>query len=673
MGYEEKYVINGKDGKEGKEGKDDDDEVEVEDDFDIEDEESGFGVLNIISIIFVSIVILTLVILIFYRDSRPEELKSVFEPFDNYLSGPQNNLNEFIKNFKKFIENKEGKEKQRAEEKKKKWENQQIEIDLIKLKLENDNNNNNALKDKNFEEEEKFWKFQIENIEKEIKRLKDEHEEQIGMFEEVELTLKSTLLDHLGSMEGINKLLTSEIKKIKETNFNLNYDEIIKEIYTLTFKTSIMNTFINDLDTRREDIVKVLRSGSGNGLYEEKYFYNWLWKQRKDENFIKGIKLKSIQDLESKVKKINNDNNDNNNNKDKNIKIEIDKAVKGENSALIEKILKASQEFEGEIFILLSKDINFYGKVVDLVNVKTNSIDFINEFKVLKLKGEHVQFEHFNILFKRLENKIKKQQEPIKNINNNNILLECWHKRNLLNLFTDKKLIFYDQWKFDEIKNVYEYSEKFNVWLKEKLLGLPHEEPIGVKKKYEQLIKAKDSKPADVVLVNFPEPELETIVTRKLAIFDHSPYEFVLDRIIKDYNKFALIKKSTEMDVMKHFSFTYYTEGYLLMATAYYGHLMRHDPKALASFRNDWPKAGSNDTSLLADEGEYKNLLVRSVNGNKNLLPASYRDLIIVDAPPRPPPPPPKKKEEPKLNLTIKMFNPAHATTLVINHLINNR
>lgn len=601
------------------------------DDFD-EDEDSGCSFMSILSTMFILSVLFILVTLIFYRESRPEELKNVFEPVDKYLNVPQTYLNDFIINLKNLINSKEGgKGHQQAEElKNKRWDNQQVEIDLIKLRIENENKiqseSEAKAKDENFDEEIKFWKFEIENIEKEIEKSKSERK----------LMQLPDLKSLLMSMSSLNEEVNERMKQIKESDFMpLNVDEMIKEVYEILFKNAVVKSFIDDLAGRRGKIREVLKYGDQTSFfrnYKEKYFYNWLMKNKDNNQFTSEIKLKSIQDLEKKAKEVYEEFYKNFKvDKPENVAIEFDKVMRVEkNATIITTTTKELQELEKSLFILLSKDLNFYGKLVDLLNLKTSSMDFINEFQVI-LKGN---FEHYETLFKRLEKRISSQEQRIKknavvkSIDVNSVLLECWHKRNLLNLFTDRRLTTFDQFRFNEIKTIYEYSEKFNIWFKEKLLLLPHEETEkDLKKKIE---KKSNSKSVVDVKVIEEFNDLDRILTRKLSIFDHSPYEFALDRVFRDYNKFNPTKA---FNVPGHF--IYYTEAYLFTAAAHYSTIMRTGTKELQGIREAWPKAVSDDRSFLDDEEAYKRTVVSRVN-SKNWngpVPESYEDLMIVEKP----------------------------------------
>jgi hypothetical protein len=616
---------------------------ESDEDEDEEEEDQNCGIISTLSIIFIISAILTLITLIFYRDSRPNELKSVFEPFDNYLSVPQDYLNNFIKELRKILDNKEEKERQKAEVKLKMWDNQQVDIDLIKLRLDWESRESEAEKEKikkakALEEEEiKFWKAQIEIIEKEIMKSK---EERVSVEKEL-LNLKDQKSILISSLSGDG--LNEQIKKIKEINFMpLNVEEFVKDVYGLYFKSAIIKSFINDYELRREKIQQVIKYGSSEKFfknYKEKYFYNWLLKQKGNTEFMNEIKLKSVKGLEAKTMEVNKEFYKNLTlEPPENVAIDFNKIFT--KTTISSNLVKELQELEKELFILLSKNLNFKGKIVDLMNLKNGAMDFINEFQVI-FKGD---FEHFDILFRRLERRINIQDQMIKKgpsikiIDINKVFLECWHKRNLLNLFTDRRLTTFDRFQFNEIKTIHNYSEKFNVWFKEKLLGLPHEEPIiDVKKKYEASIKKKQSPNIDSIIRTIDSiPDLGRVLTKKLSIFDHSPYEFLLDRVLKDYSKYPILpEKFKRVTSQETDNLIYYTEGHLFRIAAYYGMIMRLTTNELNVFRRSWPKASSGDRSFLIDDEDIKKSVIKSIKEMnwKGHVPDSYIDLMIVEDP----------------------------------------
>lgn len=681
---------------------------DAEDIDDMEDfEEYNFKFMSIISSTFIMIVIFTLVIMIFYRDSRPNELKSIFEPADKYLNGPQNCLDDFITNFKKFIENKEGKERQKEEDKKKRRDNQQVEIDLIKLRLESETTQEEEVDeeeevDKSFSNFGEFLKLEIETIKIEIEKLKIEKEENEKLRQEV----KMGITNNLDKIKRLNEELKIQFAEIKAKKFEVfNFDEIIKEIYKVKFKTFTICSFLQDLSKRRESIELVLNNLKYKKKdkflknFNEKCFYNFLFKQKGNDNFIKEIKLKSLNVLDEKVKNVtNSESNEIFEDLMQTIKVEhlnenvyltTGKEIKDKENN-VENILKESQEFEIELFITLSKDLNFYGKIFDLTTMKTEANDFINEFQVIsKLNREReVDFEHFNILFKRLERRIQwskshtqsqSQPQHTANFNIDITLLECWHKRNLLNLFTDKRLTVFDRFQFYEIETIYNYGDKFNIWLKEKLLLLPpsSEKSFDIKKKNELLSRKEDINKTKIIGNVDEFNDLERILTRKLSIFDHSPYEFVLDRVMKDYDKFSKTNKLKKLN-LKQDNLIHYNEGHLFMAAAHYAKIMRNDANTLKKLRDMWPKTVSDDKSLMEEEEKYKNLIIKIIKEKNNNVPVtvpvpalatvpdSYYDLMIKPVTPVPP------KSTPAPSIPKKLLMIGASPVLYVIDLINN-
>lgn len=571
--------------------------------FDDSDDES-IDFIIIFKSLFTGAVLMALVIFLLFKDSRPVELKSIFEPFDNYLTYPQSQIAKFISNFKKMKIFEKINLESTAEI------DEQVEKELVRLKLEGEQRKKPEPVDETI-----FWKSLNEKIEKEINEISKIHQElekEVNNQRAKRNQLVSVIID-------LNNEINEQIKVIKGMNFDiLNIDEIVKNIYKKIFSTVIIKSFLDDLEDRREKIIQVINHGKAkekllSSSFSERYFYKWFWTQKYDKEFIKKLKLKVTASLEDKVTRQKSKEFEDIfkdlelSKQETGSSIDLGKIVKFEDAETIEPIVNSYQELEEQLFLLLSKDLNFGVKIVDLLDLIKNASDFVDELKVLKVKGEGIDFEYFEIFFKRLERKIKSQElrmrtnNQFKNSNSNLILIESWHRRNLLKLFTNKKLTAANELGSYEMKLISEYSEAYNTWLKEKLLLLPSNHKFKVKEVEE--LKKKIENVA----------ELNVIMTKKLSIFDHSPYEFLFDRIAKDYNKFM---SESGYLIAEDGKLIYYDDGMLFKAAAFYGRIVR-----LNGARERWPKIASNDKSLLIDEKKYKESFVMSVLGTIRHVP----------------------------------------------------
>ena len=590
------------------------------------------GSLNLMAWSFTVIVILVLMALLLYRDCRPDELKGVFEPFDEYLIGPQEQLNNFIKKLK-------GSTEILTEKKKiKKRIDQQIEIELIKIRLESEKQHNKAV----LVNDVAFWSSKTDEIKREIKELRNA----LFLLENEMKNSKSERENLLKSISNLDKEITKELELIKTTKFLdkiTNVDKIFKEIYKLFFDTTVIKGFVDDLEERKWKIIQVIEFAKRKETkltknYNDKSIYKWLWRHRNDGNLMGKMKISSSQVLhqlktESEEKDMNEIFKDLKLTSWNRVRVneaaesqEAQEAVDSKKNT-IEPIVKESQELERQLFILLSKDLNYFRKLEELIKILEDGDGFVKEFQVLKLKGG--QFDHFEILMKRLVNKTNEQllrllqrkrllqQNKRTQSTSEVVLIESWHRRNLFELFTYRKLTVFNEFKYYESKIVFDFSEKFNSWLKEKLLLLPTEKKTC--NNIEKRVRMADLSGKVKVhtenlkwnIENDTKGELEKALTKKLSTSDSDSYEFVLDRVIRDYIKFDQQKNNKLKWLNKEYLL--YDEGVLFTVAAHYGRIMRLKETELKKVREMWPKVSKNDETLLKDEEEFKKDLIKSL------------------------------------------------------------
>lgn len=407
---------------------------------------------------------------------------------------------------------------------KEKLEKLKKEIEVKKEK-EEENKRNSILKEKrdsNVETDLKFWNERIANTKKVISDLVLEKADKIKKLEEIKAKRLQLFNDNAeidvsesesesdeeneifndGILKQINNMIKKEIDIIKGMEIKdriKNVDVIMKEIYDWLFKEAICGSLLNDLVERKEIVEAVKHTVENTKLVKEvkngESKMDKIWSEM--QGLTASMTLLDKLLLEPVFGETISGTDYNKRNKDKTYQLFLnfrsrpikfdrkvfDPEVHFRNHRLpVEALITGQyQRIERELFKLKLVDCDFHAQMSDVM-VQVNGMNsFLREFDDLWTRTRELNTNsllgkldiHLNQQIKRKH--LMKPQSTNDNDNDDTevVLLEAWHKRNLLELFTADALVNYDELgEFEHLKSV-EYSKRFHYWLQKVFVKTP--------------------------------------------------------------------------------------------------------------------------------------------------------------------------------------------------------